>query len=64
MYRRMRWDEMKLTRERRPLQEGAATAARERGDSSLPEQTPVVGDHVRYIVREVEVSPMSALGYA
>ena len=58
------WADLRITRSMRPVPRVLAEQRESDGYTSLPDQTPIVGDFVRYINRTlmVEVSPMSAMG--
>ena len=58
------WGQLRMTRSMRPVPRVLAEQRERDGHTSLPDQTPIVGDFVRYIHRTlmVEVSPMCAMG--
>jgi hypothetical protein len=62
MYSRLNWSTLRQTHPRRSVPVSACWSD---DRTHLPEQTPVVGDQIRYVdpSTENEVSPLSALGY-
>jgi hypothetical protein len=60
-YSRLNWSTLRLTHSARPAVFREETPLK----NEMPEQTPVVGDQIRYLhaTTGMEVSPMSAFGY-